>query len=219
MASNGIPDQLFHTTLTVIDYHEDPSGAKRSVYVLGTHGKLEAAKAFAKTALQDLKYEKSDFAEYAERSPFESWSHGDGVLVYARAPAGQVFLVGIDTAPNNESLPANLDGTVNAPQGPKSLHYVLQTTIDYNLDRTGAAQTTEIQGAYIHRVDALKAAHKCLDPKEFAEFNVRDTPEMAGQWPYGEDVVVHAVAETGQNSFVTLTTIPGAHARHGKKRT
>lgn len=218
-------DLLYHTVLTVIDYHEDPSGAKRSVYVLGTHATLEAAKAFASTAaLRDLKYEPADFEEYAVRSSSsgsEEWKYGDGVLVYARAPAGQVFLVGIDTTPNNEGLPANTsDGTVVIPGnegGNLHLHYVLQTTTDYNRDRSGAAQETEIEGSYVKRSDALAAARKCLDSSNFAEFDVREEGAGGGDWPFGDDVVVHAVAETGQNITVAVRTVPGAHKRHSKR--
>ncbi|KAH7126445.1 hypothetical protein B0J13DRAFT_530988 [Dactylonectria estremocensis] len=216
MTTNKVPELLHHTTLTVIDYHEDPSGATRSVYVLGTHSTLEASKVFATSALQGLKYEPSDFAEYTVRSA-GPWTHGDGVLVFARAPAGQVFLIGIDTTPNNEALPASPDGAVVLPQGADLLHYVLQTTIDYNQDRTGSVQATEIEGSYVLRADAWAAARKCLDPEQFVKYDMLESDEMAGQWPFGDDVVVHAVAETGQNFVVAVRTVPGAHKKHGKK--
>ncbi|KAK9492618.1 hypothetical protein V1508DRAFT_141717 [Lipomyces doorenjongii] len=209
-------DLLYHTTLTVIDYHEDRSGAKHSVYVLGTHAQVAAAKTFARKALHELKYEPDDFKEYSVRSGSEEWKHGDGVVVYARAPAGQVFTIGVYTTPNNESLLANPDGSIVLPKGAELLHYVVQTTIDYNKDRTGCEQQTEIEGSYVIRADALAAAKKCLDAANFAEYDVRD--EMAGEWPFGEDVVVHAVSETGQNYTVAVTTVPGAHRRHSKQK-
>ncbi|KAH7176001.1 hypothetical protein EDB81DRAFT_30841 [Dactylonectria macrodidyma] len=161
MMANGVPELLYHTVLTLIDYHEDPSGATRSVYVLGTHSALDTAKAFATSALQGLNYKPGDFAEYAVRSS-EPWEHGDGVLVFARAPAGQVFLVRIDATLNNESLLASPAGTVVLPQGSDRLHYVLQTTIDYNLDRTGSVQSTKVQGTYAHRADAWAARSSSL---------------------------------------------------------
>jgi hypothetical protein len=210
------PENLYHTVLTVIDYHVDPSGAQRSDYVLGTHATVEAAKDFATRALQELKYEPDDFEEYAMAATSKEWKHGDGVLVYARAPAGQVFLTSIDTTPNNESLQANEDGTVALPKGAALLHYVVQTTIDYNKDRSGCVQETEIEGSYVKRADALAAARKCLDPEGFVEFKVQD--EMAGEWPYGEDIIVHAISETGQNMTVAMKTVPDAHKRHCKKQ-
>lgn len=215
MAADNVPDLLYHTTLTVIDYHQDPSGATRSVYVLGTHSTVQAAKSFANSALQSLNYAQDDFSEYEVRSE-GPWTHGDGVIVFAKAPAGQVFTIGLDTTPNNESLLGNDEGAIVLPRDAELLHYVLHTTIDYNRDRTGALQSTEIEGSYIHRENALAAARTCLNREEFVEFDVRDSDDMVGQWPYGEDVIVHAVAETGQNHIVAVRTVPGAHKVHRK---
>ncbi|KAM6513445.1 hypothetical protein FALCPG4_015864 [Fusarium falciforme] len=161
MIANDVPELLYHTVLTVIDYYQEPSGPTSSVYVLGTHSTLEAAKAFATSAIQGLNYEPEEFTEYAVRSS-KPWEHGDGVLVFARAPAGQVFLVRIDTTLNDESLLASPDGTVAIPQGSDRLHYVLQTTIDYNLDRTCSVPSTKIQRTYVHRAHAWAARSSSL---------------------------------------------------------
>jgi len=225
MTANGtIPDLLYHTTLTVIDYHADSSGSTRNVYVLGTHTTLEAAKAFTARALQELKYEPQDFDTYAVRDADSgAWTHGDGVIVYAKAPAGQEFLVGLDTKSNTERLPEGPNGQLQLPKGTDHLHYVLQTKIDYNKDRSGASQSTEIEGCYLKRTDALVAAKKALVDGEvrredFAQYDERDSDEMAGEWPYGEDVIVHAVAQTGENYVVAMRTVPGAHKQHAKKQ-
>ncbi|KAH7169835.1 uncharacterized protein B0J16DRAFT_351638 [Fusarium flagelliforme] len=209
------PELLYHIILTVIDYHVDPSGAKRSTYVLGTHATLEAAKNSTFRVLDTMRYEPEDFVEYAVHSSSTGeWGHGDGVLVYAKAPAGQVFLVSIQATPNDEKLPMDLNGGIFMPKGISSLHYVMQTTIDYNKDRTGCVQETQIEGTFIHRADAYAAARKLLDPLDYADY---DTPEkMAGEWPFGEEVVAHAIAETGQNTIVEVKTVTGAHHKHGK---
>ncbi|KAJ9149448.1 hypothetical protein NKR23_g4215 [Pleurostoma richardsiae] len=220
------PEQIYHTTLTVIDYHEDNSGSTQTVWVLGTHSTLEAAKAFTRTALQTLGYAPEDFAAYEVKpaGADETWPHGDGVLVYAKAFAGQVFLVGLQTSPNNDQLLADGKGGVVLPDGVDRLHYVLQTTVDYNQDRTGAAQSTEVEGCYAHRSAALEAARAALvggddDVKrsDFAQYDERDEPDMSGEWPFGEDVVVHAVAQSGENYTVAIRTVPGAHQKHHKK--
>ncbi|KAH6894559.1 hypothetical protein B0T10DRAFT_558686 [Thelonectria olida] len=211
-----LPDLLYHTLLTVIDYHADPSGASRSVHVLGTHATVAAAKAFASNALHGLGYDPADFTEHAVRAADTPWPHGDGVLVHARAPAGHVFTTSIATTPNTASLQATPAGEVVVPTGAASLHYVVQTTVDYNADRTGAAQETEVEGAYVYRAEALAAARRCLDEGAYVEFDVRE--DMKGEWPFGEDVVVHAVAEGGQNATVAVRTVPGAHKRHGKQK-
>src|SRR5947209_7579362 len=110
----AIPEQLFHTVLTVVDYHHDTSGSTRHVHVLGTHTSLQAAKSFALEALELLGYEPSDFAQYASRrdTPPGEWKYGDGVMVFAKAPRGQEFLIGLDTTSNTESLPAGPNDTL-----------------------------------------------------------------------------------------------------------
>ncbi|KAL4726677.1 hypothetical protein ACLX1H_005565 [Fusarium chlamydosporum] len=62
------PELLYHIILTVIDYHVDPSGAQRSIYVLGTNATLKTAKAFAFRVLDTLSYEPEDFIKYAIHS-------------------------------------------------------------------------------------------------------------------------------------------------------
>lgn len=223
--AHGIPELLYHTTLTVIDYKDDTSGFTQTVYVLGTHSTLSAAKAFSKSALHELGYEPDDFTTYAVRGAEEEneWLHGDGVLVYAKAPAGHEFLVGIQTTSNNEELGATPEGGVFlAPEA--DLHYVLQTTVDYNKDRTGAAQATHVEGSYEHRADAIDAAKQSLVGEEvkksdFAQYDERDSIEEDSDWPFGEDVVVHAVAQTGENYTVAVRTVPGAHKKHAKHST
>ncbi|KAK4146121.1 uncharacterized protein C8A04DRAFT_25933 [Dichotomopilus funicola] len=216
------PEEVFHTTLTVVDFHHDTSGSTRDVYVLGTHTTLPAAKAFALSALSHLGYEPDDFSEYATRAdtPSEAWEHGDGVLVYGKAPAGQEFLVGLDTKPNTESLPAGSDDTLRLPDGHDHLHYVLQNRTDYNLDKSGASQTTEILGCYVRRDAAQTAAKVALqaDREKFEQYDDRDDVESDGEWPFGDEVLVHAVAYTGENYTVAVKTAPGAHKMHGKRK-
>ncbi|KAL2133748.1 hypothetical protein VTI74DRAFT_1730 [Chaetomium olivicolor] len=218
----SVPEELFHTTLTVVDYHQDTSGSIRDVHVLGTHTNLAAAKAFALMALVQLGYQPEDFAIYATKvdTPPEEWKHGDGVMVYAKAPRGQEFFVGLDTKPNTESLPAGPNDTLQLPQGHDHLHYVLQNRTDYNQDKSGAFQTTEILGCYARRGDALAAAKSTLlgDREEYAQYDERGDEESEEEWPFGDDVVVHAVAQTGENYTVAVKTVPGAHRKHGKGR-
>lgn len=212
---SNTPELLYHTILTVIDYHVDPSGARRSIYILGTHSTLEAAKDSSYGVLQSIRYKPQDFVQFAVHSSHTgTWAHGNGVLVYARAPAGQVFLVSVQATPNNENLMMNHEGGIILPRGISSLHYVVQTTIDYNKDRTGCEQEMQIEGTFVHRSRALAAANKLLDPLDYADY---ETPEkMADEWPFGEEVVAHAVAETGQNITVAVTTVSDSHLSHGK---
>lgn len=196
---------LYHVLLTVIDYHNDPSGAQRSTYVLGTQGSIESAKSSAYRVLNALRYTADDFAEYAVHSSHQgTWRYGQGVLVYARTPAGRAFLISVQATPNDDRFPAQYDGSILLPGGISSLQYILQTTIDYNNDRSGARQETQIEGTFLHRSEALTAARNLLDPLDFEDF---ETPEkMDGEWPYGDNVVVHAISESGLNIFITLQT-------------
>ncbi|OAA49398.1 hypothetical protein NOR_01321 [Metarhizium rileyi] len=227
-ASHEVSELLFHTILTVIDYSHDASGASRTTFVLGTHGTLEAAKAYAVRALEQLNFNPDDdFQKYNVRhlngdTPGKTWIHGDGVLAFARSLDGQEFRVSIDTTQNNESLRSSTqDGAMILPEGAKFLHYVVQTMVDYNVDRSGSLQMTEIQGVYLHRADAWTAAHKCLDPDSYAEYDCRGDTEFADQWPFGENVAVHAISDTGQNFLVAVNT-PPQHKhdikKHGLKK-
>jgi hypothetical protein len=206
---------LYHVILTVIDFHLDPSGAKRSIYILGTRTTLEAAKDSAFRVLHTLRYEPEDFIEYAAHSSHTGdWAYDNGVLVYAKAPAGQVFQISIQATPNTEQLLGDSDGSIILPQGAPSLYYVTQTVIDYNKDRTGCVQEMQIEGTFVHRTDASNAARKLLDPLDYAE---HDTPEkMKEEWPYGDDVVAHAVAETGENTTVEVKTVVDTHYKYEK---
>jgi hypothetical protein len=217
--TTDVPEQLYHTLLTVIDYHTDPSGATRTVFPLGTHANLAAAKSFAAKALQGLNYEPQEFTEYIEHGNSQEWIHGDGVIVFAKAPAGQEFFVSIDTKPNTVALVAGPGGAVRLPKGRDHLHYVLQTIVDYNKDRSGAAQSTEVEGCCVSRAESMTVAKALLADvrPDLVQYDERAFWELSDDWPFGDDVFVHAVSHTGENYIVAIRTVAGAHKRHAKK--
>ncbi|KAH7237889.1 hypothetical protein B0J15DRAFT_516481 [Fusarium solani] len=193
MKANDVPELLYHTVLTLIDYHDDPSGATRSVYVLGTHSALKAAKAFATLALQGLHYEPDDFTEYAVRSS-EPWEHGEGVFVFARAPAGQPR--------RHRSHPPG--------ERPVALR---------------AADDNRLQfGPHVLRAVDKDSGDVCPScpcmggPEQFVECNVRESEEIANEWPFGGGMVAHAVAETRLNYVETVRTVPEHTRGMGKRR-
>jgi len=63
---------------------------------------------------------KEDFELYESKNEVdpEQWKHHGGVLVFARAPAGQEFEVCLDTKPNVLGLKGNASGEVDL-----HLHY------------------------------------------------------------------------------------------------
>jgi hypothetical protein len=125
MSANGAPEEseaefLYHVKRTILDFHEDKSGATQTTDVLGTFTELPVAKVAARSALASEGYLKDDFEVYEEKDSAnpEAWKHGDGVLVYAKAPAGQEFDVRLDTKPNVLKLKGNAAGEVEGV-----LHY------------------------------------------------------------------------------------------------
>jgi hypothetical protein len=228
-AGADVPSSLFHTTLTVIKDPADSGCSVSTVYPLGTHATLRAAKDFSSKALQGLGYYPSDFELYEERPKTpepdaETWPYSDGTMIHAKRPGPCEFLISIMTTPNNEQLSVNPDkpSELELPGGTDHLHYVMQTKVDYNSQRIGAAQDTEIEGVYVKRADAFAAAKACLIsdeiPREdYAQYDEWDSETLKDEWPFGEDVVVHAVSQTGENYTVAIRTVIGSHSKHAKK--
>lgn len=215
-----VPEQLYHTLLYYVD--GQTSGAPFPAFPLATHTDLKVAKEFAQLALQKLGYSVDDFEHFdVHDAESNHWSHGDGAIVWAKAANGSEIEVIIDTTPNNEQLLGGPDYKLQLPKGSDRLHYVVQTTIDLNKDRSGAAQRSEIEGVYAHRSTAILAAKQQLAELvangEFAQYSERsDLQEGKGkEWPYGEDVIVHAIAQTGENYYIAVKTVPEARIWHG----
>jgi hypothetical protein len=118
--NGGLEEFLYHVERTITDFAEDKSGATRVTDILGTFTNLTAAKNAAHSALASEGYVKDDFETYEvkdETDP-EEWKHGDGCLVFAKAPRGQEFDVRIDTKPNVLKWKGNASGEVEG-----FLHY------------------------------------------------------------------------------------------------
>ncbi|KAK8038439.1 hypothetical protein PG993_006850 [Apiospora rasikravindrae] len=206
-----VPELLFHTVLHCFDpaNPENP----QLVFPLATHTALATAKDFARHALQSLGYGPEDFQILEVRTPeTQTWAHGDGVLAWARAPNDWEISICLDTKPNAEKLRATNDGADQAvlPTKELQLHYVVQTTIDLNQDGP-RMQHSEIEGVFARRAAALKAARQQLaalsENDEFAQYESRENLEPTTDWPYGEDVVVHAISQTGVNHYISVKTL------------
>ena len=122
MATNGTTgpasEFLYHVKRTITDFKNDKSGATQATDVLGTFTELAAAKSAARSALASEGYTKDDFEVYEENDGDSTWTHGDGILALAKAPAGQVFEVRIDTNPNILHFKGSADSEVTG-----FLHY------------------------------------------------------------------------------------------------
>ncbi|OBT42142.1 hypothetical protein VE00_08302 [Pseudogymnoascus sp. WSF 3629] len=212
---NDSLELLYHVKRAIIDFAQDKSGATQTTDIFGTFTDLAAAKAAARSALPSEGYLKDDFVEYEENDGTKEWKHGDGVIVFAKAAAGQEFVVRLDTTPNAPHFKGNASGEVEG-----HLHYVLQTTIYYNNDSIGGIQTTEVEGTYPTRKAAREAAKNTLLNEDvtkewFAEYEEKDLER--DEWPYGDDVLIHAVAETGENFKISVKAQPHSHQHHERK--
>ncbi|KAK0625016.1 hypothetical protein B0T17DRAFT_465849, partial [Bombardia bombarda] len=240
-----IPKYLFHTTLTVIDQHNETCGSVRTVHILGTHTSLPAARSFAlNNALQELNYTPSDFTSYTiHSSPALTFNNHktsdpsptDNTLITALTPTGQTFLIGLSTKPNPPTGPSSSAPPLPASESPLTgLHYVVQHKTDYDQAKPDALfQSSEIEGCYVRRADAMQAARELLggggggghDRSEFVQYDERGSSddddsggeEEGGHWPFGRDVVVRAVGPTGVAYAVMVRTVKGARERFGKR--
>lgn len=166
-----------------------------------TFTNLQAAKNEARTLLAKEGYEKESFTTYDVNDGSKEWKHGDGVIVFAKGGAEEVIKVEIDTVPDTLGLQADSTGRVKAP-----LYHVLQTVIEYNNDRSGCERYSIVQGTHTNPELARKEALRVLldddvTEKDFAEY---DEYVDDAERPYGDDVVVHAVKEGGQNVLVSV---------------
>lgn len=205
----GLSDVLYHVKRTIIDFMSDPSGATRTTDILASYVSLPEAKSYAYECLDKAGYKRDDFAVWEEKDTAKTWSYEDGVLIHAKGESGVVIEVAIETTENSQGLKADEQGVVKG-----HLQYVVQTTIDYDADRSGEKQTTSIEGVYTTRDAARKAARSVLLDKDddvtkesFAEYDER--ADNDAEWAYGENTWVHAVGPGGSNYLVAVLTQPG----------
>lgn len=120
---NDIAELLYHVKRTIIDFAHDRSGATQTTDILGTFTDLATAKAAARSVLATEGYLKDDFEMYEENDGTKEWKHGDGAIVFAKAPAGQEFIVRLDTTPNPLNFKSNASSEVEG-----HLHYGMHST-------------------------------------------------------------------------------------------
>jgi hypothetical protein len=194
-------DMLYHVKRTIVDFKNDATGALQKVDIRGTYTDLTNAKAAAKNALFDEGYEKDWFTIFDTHDTTEGWKHGDGTFVFAQTIDGETFTVALETTPNTLGLKGNPDGKVE-----DKLFHILQTTIHYNIDRSGASRDTSLEGTYKTFEDAKNMALTCLIGDDVKKDSFVEFDEFSGQedWAYGENVMVHAVGIGGENYLVAV---------------
>jgi hypothetical protein len=182
-----------------------PAEISYKVSLPATFTDLKAAKAAARRILVEEGYEPSFFSVYeVKKEGDETWGHGDGVIVYAEGEGHEVFKVEIETVPNTCHLEGDENGHVNRP-----LHHILQTTIHYIEDSSGSKRDSNIEGTYTEKDSARAEALEILLDEDvakddFVEYNVYADEEA--EKPFGEEVLVHAVKDTGENFLISVVS-------------
>lgn len=204
MAANGeTSEALFHIKRTLINLKKDRTGAVQEVAIKGTYTNLAAAKAAAKETLFDEGYDREFFSIYDVKDNHEGevWKHGDECQVYAVAPESGIFRVEIETSENRYGFVGGADGKVD-----QELYHVLQTTIHYNLDRSGARRDVTIEDTLGTAEQARQRALEVLLDEDVTKESFEKYDENMGQedWPFDEDILVHAVGSGGENYLVQV---------------
>jgi hypothetical protein len=181
----------------------DPKTPDSKIALPATFTDLKAAKAEAKTILTKEGYETEFFPVYDVNDGHSQWKHGDGVIVYAEGPESEIIKVEIVTVGNVNGLKADGTGRVQSP-----LHYVLQTIIHYDEDRSGSKRDSLVEGVYKRKEEAVAYSLKVLldedvTKEDFAEY---DEYSDSSDQPFGSDVMVHAVKSNGENILVSVVS-------------
>lgn len=198
-------DSLFHVLLTTSHLEKDINSQVQGVRICGTFASLPAAKAFAHRCLFDAGYEAEWFTTFRTQHDLHLVDHREERIVEATGPGGEVFTVDIATIPNALGLaPASPAARIAAP-----LFHVVQTIVHYGQDESGQSRDTTVQGSFTDYERAREVAHSLLlwfedgiDKDTYVQFE-----EAAPGEPdcgYGENVVVHAVGENGDNYLISI---------------
>lgn len=211
MASNGTPkvENLYHVLFSTshLSNLEDVNDQVEKVRVSGTYTSLGAAKAAAHRTLFEAGYEKEWFTEYDTKQD-DFIAHGvkrrTGLAVLAKAKDGTIFRVSIATTPNVQGFRDDEDHKIHRP-----LYHVVQTSVLYSEDDTGEARETNVEGSFLKYEEARQfAGQVLLAPEEgltkdsFAQYEEAGPNET--DCGYGENVVVHAVGQNGENILVSV---------------
>ncbi|RMZ89689.1 hypothetical protein DV736_g3075, partial [Chaetothyriales sp. CBS 134916] len=204
------PSQLYHILLVTFHLSKNPTNDVEKLRITGTYVTPKAAKAAAHQVVYDGGYEIEMFNTYdVDHSKLvmemaKAREASDGLVVHASAQDGTEFKVFIHVTPNNLQLSTDEeDGRVVT-----DLFYVVQTEVDYNGDDI-KLKSHSIEGVFTKHLDARKAAFTTLlDKKDgitkesFAAWD--EAGENDTDCGYGENVLVHAVGENGDNFLVSV---------------
>jgi hypothetical protein len=203
-----MPENLYHILLTISHSPKDPNKQVEKIRVVGSYVTLSAAKVAAHRCLFEAGYEKEWFLEY-ETKPESSegnYPHRPtGLAVHAVAQDGTTFQVIINTTRNiGEFMTDNEDGRIS-----HDLYYVVQTNVLYIDDDSGEVRDHNIEGSFRTYDEARAFGRSVLldeadgiTREKFQQFDEAGAGEI--DCGYGENVVVHAVGDNGENFLVSV---------------
>ncbi|KAE8381473.1 hypothetical protein BDV26DRAFT_255274 [Aspergillus bertholletiae] len=200
---------LYHIILSITHISKDPNNIVEKVRVPGSYISLRAAKAAAHSCLFDAGYEREFFTEYeTNKDVFENRNlpERQGLVVFAVASDGTTFRVRIDTTANSRRLTTDYDdGRIPVP-----LYYVIQTTVEYSGEKeVSKVKDLNIMDAFVNYQEARRYAEKVLLSEDDALTKESyEAYDEAGpnetDCGYGENVVVHAVGQYGENYSISV---------------
>ncbi|KAH0541378.1 hypothetical protein FGG08_004142 [Glutinoglossum americanum] len=94
----------------------------------------------------------------------------------------------------------------------EQLFHVKRTLIDFHKDPSGALQTVSILGTYTSLTAAKRFAQTALFTEGYSRDDLTTYKINSGEesWPYGDGVIVHAIAPSGETFNVAVDTKPNA---------
>jgi hypothetical protein len=206
-------DTLYHVLLTTSHLEKDINSAVQGLRICGTFTSLPAAKAAAHTCIFSLGYEAEWFSNFRTQHDLELIDHDESRIVEATGPGGEVFAVDIATVPNSAGLVSRgSSGRVTMP-----LFHVVQTVVHYGSDSSGESRDTIVKGSFAEYKRAREVAHELLlwfeegiEKSTYVQYE--EAGEEETDCGYGENVVVHAVGNQGENYLVSVLVEDGVES-------
>ncbi|KAK5190939.1 hypothetical protein LTR96_009299 [Exophiala xenobiotica] len=207
---NGAPngDNLYHIIFSASNSPKDVNEEVEKLRICGTFTDLKAAKVAAHKTLFEAGYEQEWFTEY-DTQPQEFVEHNikrrTGLCVYAVSPDKTIFRISVATTPNVQGFQAmGEDHKIHF-----DLYHVVQTNVEYSEDESGLARETNVEGSFKTYEEARKfASEVLLAPEDGVTKESFEQYDEAGPGDkdcgYGENVIVHAVGQNGENILVSV---------------
>ncbi|KKY24952.1 hypothetical protein UCRPC4_g02253 [Phaeomoniella chlamydospora] len=208
-------NSLYHVVLTKshINPADDPNGQVQTLRICGTYTSSKGAQDAAHRTIFEAGFERDWFVEYDTKEEEFDQSHlrhREGLAVFAKAKDGTELRVHVSVSKDTAGLRsiAGDDGKIHA-----QLYYVVVTSVLYSEDDTGVERENSVEAAFPSYAKAREFAGKVLlegkaedvlmpSKSDFAEYEEAEEDER--DCGYGENVVVHAVGESGENFLVSV---------------